>query len=69
MRSIHRDETFYENANAFEPFRFADLREEDGEGVKHHFVSTTSEYLPFGHGRRSWYASSLSQLLGTMTND
>ncbi|KAG8219264.1 cytochrome P450 [Butyriboletus roseoflavus] len=52
-RSIHYDEAFYENAHAFEPFRFADLREQDGEDVKHQFVSTTTEYLSFGHGRRA----------------
>ena len=60
IRSIHHDETFYENAHAFEPFRFADLHEEDGEGVKHQFTSTTTEYLPFGHGRYAWYGLSFS---------
>ena len=59
-RSIHYDEAFYDNAHAFEPFRFAELRELEGEGVKHHFISTATEYLPFGHGRHAWYALSIS---------
>ncbi|KAG8219285.1 cytochrome P450 [Butyriboletus roseoflavus] len=75
-RSIHRDETFYENPDAFEPFRFADLRGEDGEGVKHQLVSTTTEYLPFGHGRhacpgRFFAASELKTMLAhlVLTSD
>ncbi|KAG9308976.1 cytochrome P450 [Chiua virens] len=50
---IHRDEAFYKNPFAFEPFRFADLREEDGESVRHQFVSASPEYLPFGLGRHA----------------
>ena len=55
IRSIHYDETFYENVHTFKPFRFSDLHEEDGEGVKHQFTLTRTEYLPFGHGRYAWY--------------
>lgn len=53
-RSIHFDEALYPNAHAFEPFRFADMRQEEGEEVKHHLVSTTPQYLAFGHGRHGW---------------
>jgi cytochrome P450 len=52
-RSIHLDGAFYENPHTFEPFRFADLRKGNNEGVKHQFVSTTAEYLAFGHGRHA----------------
>ena len=55
IRSIHHDEAFYENADAFEPFRFADLPELEGEGMKYQFASTVTEYLPFGLGRHAWY--------------
>ena len=55
-RSIHRDEANYESALDFDPFRFSRLREGDGEGVKHQLVSTTSEFLSFGHGRHAWHA-------------
>ncbi|KAF8549780.1 cytochrome P450 [Imleria badia] len=52
-RSVHRDEAVYERALAFDPFRFAHLREEEDKGVKHQYISTTPEYLPFGHGRHA----------------
>jgi cytochrome P450 len=54
-RCVHHDEKFYENANAFEPFRFAEMHEEDSKGVKYQFVSTAIEYLAFGHGQHAWY--------------
>ena len=54
-RGLHHDEQFYESANVFKPFRFAGIREMDGEGLKYQFVSTGLEYLPFGHGRHAWY--------------
>ncbi|KAH9911270.1 cytochrome P450 [Epithele typhae] len=41
-------------ADAFEPFRWAEMRGEDaGEGVKHQFVNTSPLYIPFGHGRHA----------------
>ncbi|KAN0100091.1 Cytochrome P450 [Tylopilus felleus] len=49
--SLHHDKNFYDNPDVFEPFRFADILEEDGKGPKHQFASTSTEYLPFGHGR------------------
>ena len=65
-RAMHRDEDFYNNAHAFEPFRFADLQEENDEGIKHQLASTTSEYLTFGLGRRAWYALYFPQLPTTV---
>ena len=53
-RAIHYDEAYYPNARAFEPFRFSDMHGGDKENVKHQFVSTTSEYLAFGHGQHAW---------------
>ncbi|KAF8549777.1 cytochrome P450 [Imleria badia] len=52
-RCVHRDEAVYESALAFDPFRFAHASDEDGDGTKHQYVSTTPEYLPFGLGRRA----------------
>ncbi|KAI9571037.1 cytochrome P450 [Boletus coccyginus] len=52
-RSLHLDNEHYENAHVFDPFRFSDMRDEEGEGTKHHFVSTSIEYLPFGHGKHA----------------
>jgi cytochrome P450 len=59
-RCVHHDEKFYENANAFEPFRFAEMNEEDSEGVKCQFVSTAIEYLAFGHSNHAWYVVFIS---------
>ena len=58
--SLHHDEKFYEDANVFKPFRFAEMHEEDPEAVKYQFVSTAIEYLPFGHGKRAWYVVFIS---------
>ncbi|KAG9310147.1 cytochrome P450 [Chiua virens] len=52
-RSLHLDNDNYENAHEFDPFRFSNMRGEEGEGTKHHFVSTSLEYLPFGHGKHA----------------
>ncbi|KAF9236822.1 cytochrome P450 [Melanogaster broomeanus] len=49
-RSIHLDNELYENAEAFDPFRFA---EGDRDSVKHRFDSTSPEYLSFGYGRHA----------------
>lgn len=59
-RAIHYDDAFYPNAHVFEPFRFSNMSKEDGEGAKHHFVSTTSDFLAFGHGRHAWYVTCLT---------
>ena len=55
-RCVHYDEEIYPNAHTFEPFRFSDLRGEDGEGAEHQYLSTAPEFLPFGHGPHAWYA-------------
>lgn len=54
-RCLHYDQEYYEDPHVFEPFRFADMPDEDDTGVKRHFVSTASEYLSFGYGRHAWY--------------
>ena len=52
--AMHMDEDYYVNAEVFDPWRFSNLREEKGESTKHHFVSTSVDYVPFGHGRHAW---------------
>lgn len=52
----HHEETNYSDASVFDPFRFARMREAEGEGTKHQFVNTSTEYIPFGHGKHAWCA-------------
>ncbi|KZT02240.1 cytochrome P450 [Laetiporus sulphureus 93-53] len=51
--ATHYDEKHYERAGVFEPFRFSDMRAEESERIKHQFVSTSPEYIPFGHGKHA----------------
>lgn len=52
----HFDEKAYEDPYKFNPFRFATIREEEGQGTTNQFVATNSKYIAFGHGRHAWYA-------------
>ncbi|KAI5118160.1 hypothetical protein M0805_005782 [Coniferiporia weirii] len=52
--ATHFDDEIYENADVFDGFRFADIR--DGvteESTKHQMISTSPDYLAFGHGRHA----------------
>ncbi|KAI0033519.1 cytochrome P450 [Vararia minispora EC-137] len=52
-RDIHLDEESYTDPEVFDPWRFANMRDEDGEGTKHQLVATSMEFLTFGHGRHA----------------
>ncbi|KAI0741267.1 cytochrome P450 [Daedaleopsis nitida] len=49
----HYDEAYYPDPSVFDGFRFARLREDAGEGTKHQFVNTSTEYIAFGHGKHA----------------
>ncbi|KAF7792532.1 hypothetical protein EIP86_003573 [Pleurotus ostreatoroseus] len=49
----HLDEDNYENPEIFNPWRFSNMREAEGEALKHQFVSTSLDYVPFGHGKHA----------------
>ncbi|KAL0949752.1 hypothetical protein HGRIS_009790 [Hohenbuehelia grisea] len=51
--NIHHDEEKYSSPEEFHGFRFSDIRQEEGEGIKHQLVNTNVEFLPFGHGRHA----------------
>ncbi|KAF8957287.1 cytochrome P450, partial [Flammula alnicola] len=51
--STHVDETSYANPDKFEGFRFAEMREEEGESTKHQMVSLSHDYVTFGTGRHA----------------
>ena len=56
---IHHDEAHYENAHAYDAFRFSDLREKLASSShapnpnNHTVVTTSPTFLTFGHGRRA----------------
>ena len=52
--STHLDDDNYVNAAEFDPFRFARMREAEGENTKHQFVNTSTDYINFGHGKHAW---------------
>ncbi|KAJ8457660.1 hypothetical protein ONZ51_g11391 [Trametes cubensis] len=51
--ATHTDDAVYDDADRFDPFRFARMREAEGDATKHQFVHTSVNYLPFGHGRHA----------------
>ncbi|KAH9929782.1 cytochrome P450 [Fomitopsis serialis] len=51
--ATHCDDENYDDAGVFNPFRFSDMRQEESERIKHQFVSTSPEYVPFGHGKHA----------------
>ncbi|OBZ79757.1 Ent-kaurene oxidase [Grifola frondosa] len=59
--ATHHDEENYVDPDVFDPFRFSKLRDDDGEGEKYLYVSTSADYLPFGYGKHAcpgrWFAS------------
>ena len=66
-RSMHYDEAFYPDAHEFKPFRSVDLQR-DEEGGVHQYISTTPEYLAFGHGKHAWYVPVLRIASGRDTS-
>lgn len=55
--NAHHDCAVYSGAGAFDPFRFARMREAGAdEGVRHQLVNTSLGFLTFGHGKHAWYA-------------
>ena len=53
--AMHHDNATYSNADDFDPFRFARMREGEGEDMKHRFTNTSIDCLTFGHGTQAWY--------------
>uniref|UniRef100_A0A8H8CFF9 Cytochrome P450 n=1 Tax=Psilocybe cubensis TaxID=181762 RepID=A0A8H8CFF9_PSICU len=52
-RPTHLDEGNYEDPDKFNGFRFAHIREAEGEGVKHQMVYLSPDYVLFGTGRHA----------------
>ena len=52
--ATHDETGYYTDPYVFDPWRFANMRDETGEGTKHQMVNTSLEYLPFGLGKHAW---------------
>ncbi|EPQ55820.1 cytochrome P450 [Gloeophyllum trabeum ATCC 11539] len=66
---VHTDPSVYKNPDDFDPFRFARAAKEDGAASKHLLVTTSLDYLPFGHGShacpgRFFAANQLKLMIG-----
>jgi len=59
LDAVHRNEKVYPNPQTFDPWRFANLRSQNSEAFMHQYVSTSPNYLAFGHGKRAWCVCSL----------
>ncbi|KAF5374236.1 hypothetical protein D9758_004728 [Tetrapyrgos nigripes] len=55
--ALHHDERYYEDPYEFKPFRFADMRAQEGESIKHQMITPNPEYMFFGAGRHAWWVS------------
>lgn len=56
--AIHLDNSVYKDASVFDGFRFYKMRELERDAESRHLlncVSTSTEYLSFGHGSHAWY--------------
>lgn len=47
------DPAVYENPEKFDGYRFYDMRQKAGNESKFQFVSTSDDYIPFGHGKHA----------------
>ena len=56
LSAIHTDGEIYSNPDEFDGFRFAKVREHDGDSMasRHQTGTTSITHLPFGHGRLAW---------------
>ncbi|KAK7460913.1 hypothetical protein VKT23_008841 [Stygiomarasmius scandens] len=51
--ALHHDDRYYEDPHEFRPFRFSDMRANEGESIKHQMITPNPEYFFFGTGRHS----------------
>ncbi|KAF9067174.1 cytochrome P450, partial [Rhodocollybia butyracea] len=49
---LHHDEAHYEDPESFKPFRFSDIRGQEGEALKHQMVAIDPSFALFGNGGR-----------------
>ena len=52
--ATHYDEANYTDAATFDPWRFYNMREEEGNALKYQYTNTALDYMVFGHGKHAW---------------
>lgn len=52
--ATHCDEENYPDPLVFDPFRHSRLIEEGSSTTKHQFITTSADYVSFGHGKHAW---------------
>ena len=52
--ATHMDEENYTDPDVFNPWRFSDMRDESPDSMKHQYVTTSVDYVSFGHGKHAW---------------
>ena len=53
--ATHFDNANYKDPEVFNPWRFVDMRDDNSEGnLKYQFVTTSVDYIVFGHGKHAW---------------
>ncbi|KAG2057010.1 cytochrome P450 [Suillus hirtellus] len=64
---MHLDEEYFESASEFQPFRFSQRREDNGEDPQSLLASTSASYIPFGYGHHAcpgrFFASSVMKAM------
>ncbi|KZT08802.1 cytochrome P450 [Laetiporus sulphureus 93-53] len=51
--ATHYDDESYNIPHDFKPYRFSNMRAKESDRIKHQYVSTSPEYIPFGHGKHA----------------
>ncbi|KAF9067169.1 cytochrome P450 [Rhodocollybia butyracea] len=68
-QALHYDGAYYEDPETFKPFRFSNLREQEGESLKHQMAAVDPAFVVFGGGRpmcpgRFFAVNELKALMG-----
>jgi cytochrome P450 len=52
--ATHTEGDYYDDPFVFDPWRFARMREGEGEATKQMATTASVDYVPFGLGRHAW---------------